>query len=123
MRVAFDALFGQMHHRGIAAVTIDAIGKHPCHLQAYTPTVHCPIITRLIGNVVAVINDDRETGQFLEVSQRNGCCPQCPEWTDGLQGFGCLAFGKDEAAARFVGDNGTYLVVLDGGMPARSAAL
>ncbi len=94
MRVAFDALFGQMHHRGIAAVTVDAIGKHPCHLQAYTPTVHCPIITRLIGNVVTVIDDDGETGQFLEVSQGNGCCPNAPNGLMVCKGSGVSPSGK-----------------------------
>ena len=123
MRVAFNALFRQMYHRGITTVTIDALGKQLCHLKTNAPTVHCPVVARLIGNIITIIDNDGEMGQFLKVGQWYGRCTQCSEWTDSLQGIGNLTFWKNEATTRFIRDNGMYVIALDSGMPTRSAAL
>lgn len=73
MRVALDALLRQMYHCGIASVTVNALGKQLCHLQPYTPTVHRPIITWFVRNVVAIIYDNRYARELHEIVHRNGC--------------------------------------------------
>src|SRR6185369_15989076 len=121
MRVAFNANFGQMDHSDITTVLVHHIAPLPRHLQTSTPSILSWICHWFFGNEIAVINDDRNFGEQHEFSQGNSHRRQ---WSTGTcNRSGHFAFRKDEAAARFVRDDGTDILVLDCCAPAEATAM
>ena len=58
-------------HRRVAAVAVHCCGPEPCHIEANAPLVLAWIVRRLIRNVVAVGDHDRNAGQLLEIGERH----------------------------------------------------
>jgi hypothetical protein len=60
MRVAVNTKLGQMHNSDITAVTVHYISPRLRHLKEYAPLFLPGIFGRMVGNIVSVINDDRD---------------------------------------------------------------
>ena len=66
VRIAAYPYFRQMHDCGIAAMTIYGIGPQFCHRQTDSPIVLAWILGRFSRDIVTVIDDDRNLGQFYK---------------------------------------------------------
>ena len=64
MRIPFDADIGQMDDFGMAAVTVDGSDEFLCHVEFTAPFIRANLFGWLIGNVIAIIKNDRNLRQF-----------------------------------------------------------
>ena len=71
VRVAADADLRKMHQPGVAAMLVDGVDPEPGHGQPHAPVVLAALRGRLDREVVAVVDDDRDAGELLEVRQRH----------------------------------------------------
>ena len=76
---------------------------------------------RLLRNVVAVEDDDRDLRELHELRQRHADRLQRAAGARHRRRH--FAFREDEVAARFIGNDGADISALDRGAPARAATL
>lgn len=72
VRVAAYTELGQLHERGIAAMTIDAIDELAAHLQSHAPVFVTEILAWRFGDVVAEIHHDGYLREPFELFRRHG---------------------------------------------------
>lgn len=121
MRVAFNADFGQMDNRNVAAMLVHRVPPFPRHLQTYALLILPRIRRRSRGNEIAVIDDNANLGEQHEFRRRYSNRTQRPGGTRNRSGH--FAFREDETAAGFIGDDGTDISVLNCRAPAEAAAV
>src|SRR6185295_10260893 len=121
MCVAFDTDFRQMDQRDITTMLVHCIAPLPSHLQTSAPSILPRICHWFFRNEIAVINDNRNFGEQHEFSKRDAHRRErsTSTWNWG----GDFSFGKDEAAARLVGDDGADILVLDRCAPTEATAV
>ena len=91
------------------------------HLPAHPPVVEPSDLVLLVGDVVAVVEDDRDARELLELLKRDR---HALEWPGrALQSGRDLPFGEDEAAARFQPDDGAHVAIADRGEPRETAGV
>jgi hypothetical protein len=76
--ISMDADFREVHNCHVAAMTVDCVPPLSRHLQPNTPAVLTWIIAWLVGDKVAVVDDDRNLGEFHELSHGNTNSRQRP---------------------------------------------
>lgn len=64
MRVAGNAYFRQVYNGAVAAMAVNGCRKFMRHIQADAPGIFILLVSVVFGNVVAVVNDDRNFGQL-----------------------------------------------------------
>ena len=94
MRVAANACFRQMHDGHVAAMAVHGVRPESGHLQAHPPVVLPRICRRLIRNVVAEIDDNRDFGEPQEFRKGDADPSSVP--AEPIFGGGTSPFGKDE---------------------------
>jgi ABC-type enterochelin transport system permease subunit len=72
VRVAGNAYFRQVYNGAVAAVAVNGCRKFMRHIQADAPGIFIPLVGVVFGNVVAVVNDDRDFGQLHKFVKRYG---------------------------------------------------
>ena len=72
VRVAGNAYFRQMYNGAVASVAVDGCRKFMRHIQADALGIFIPLVSVVFGNVVAVVNDDRNFGQLHKFVKRYG---------------------------------------------------
>src|SRR6478609_2011189 len=110
-----------MHESDIAATAVYDIPPPSRHFEKNAPLLLTRIHARLLGNVVAVIDDDgylREQHE-LRLSDGDGAERSAAEG----HGWRRFSLGERKIKARLEGDDGADIPVLDGGAPAQAAAL
>jgi hypothetical protein len=121
VRVAAYADLRKVHQCYVAAMTVDGIAPESRHRESDTPVVLGRARGRLLGDIVAVVDDDRNLRELLEIGERHRHTFQrairTRHWCRHL------AFGKDEAAAGFICHDPADVRVFHRGDPARAAAL
>src|SRR5437764_13830155 len=102
MRVAPDPDLGQVHDGDIAAMAVNDITPPLGHFEEDTPLLLAWIHARLVGNVIAVVDDDWYLREHHEIRLRHG---------DGIQrsaaerhGRRHLSIGERKVEARLEGD-------------------
>src|SRR5438445_11779616 len=111
MRVATDATLGQVHDADVAAMAIYHIPPPPGHFEENPPLLLARIHARLLGDLVAVIDDDRYLRERHEIRLGPG---------DGAQrsaaerhGQRHLSLGVGKVVARLKEDHGADITVRD----------
>src|SRR6266700_2641369 len=116
MRVASDTDLGQVHDGDIAAVAVHDITPPLSHFKEDTPLLLAWIHARLLGDVVAVINDDRYLREQHELRLRH--CDGAQRSAAERHGRWHISLRERKVEARLKGDDGADIPVLDGRAPA-----
>ena len=119
--VAFDAGFGQMHHRYIAAVFVHHLRPLAGKGETDAPLVFALGFGGFVGNVVAEVNHNRQLGELgkIGLAYFGGCDVAECAGDDGRY----FVFREGEVA-RFDGNNGfDFVGRFDAGIPTDYAAL
>src|SRR5690606_4946108 len=112
-----------MYHRCVTTMFVDRGRPDPRHFKARTPMVFVPYTGRFLGDVIAIVNHNRDFGEPEELRQRNFLPVKLAEKSRGFYRFGQFSLGKEETAVGFVGHHSFNPVIFDGGKPARTATL
>lgn len=72
VRVAGNADFRQVDNGAVAAMAVNGCRKFMRHIQADALGIFIPLVGVVFGNVVAVVNDDRNFGQLHKFIKRYG---------------------------------------------------
>jgi len=116
MRVATDANLGQVHDGDVAAMAIYHIPPPPGHFEENPPLLLARIHARLLGDVVAVIDDDRYLREEHELRLRHCDRAQCSAAERHRRWH--ISLGERKVEARLKGDAGAHIPVLNGRAPA-----
>lgn len=112
--VSSDTYLRQYHELCFAAMTVDTIYEHLCHIHSYSPMVQRPVLALRVGNVVAIIYNNKYKGEMFEIFCRDGFCFQYSIRVIAFDRCGNLAFREYEIAAQLVSSYCLYMAILDG---------
>src|SRR4051812_35223742 len=121
MGVAADSSFWQMHKGDVAAMAVHHIAPSLRHFEENAPLLLPRIGARLLGNVVAVVDNDRYLCEPCEL--RISHCQRAQ--SSAAEGYGRwhISLGKWKVERRLERDDGANLFVFQGRAPAQAAAL